>query len=215
MECKRKTFYQMILDDRTDSPVLNLSKVNDFRMGGFAAEFARSNSERSARENSLVSIGSHHRDNIVHQINDERRYHEEDDIVSDDDLEDDNKSSQNVHEALSDKDRANNNKGGNDDDDVDDVDEDEDEDNMSAALGPLAGFQNLIAAAAASGAAGNPAGGAGEAGSDPASAGQLSSVYGLIGNIQALLKMAVENAKKEERQLMSQKSKRHLYMISG
>ena len=31
---------------------------------------------------------------------------------------------------------------------------------------------------------------------------QLNSVYGLIGNIQALLKMAVENAKQEERQQM-------------
>ncbi len=34
---------------------------------------------------------------------------------------------------------------------------------------------------------------------------QLNSVYGLIGSIQALLKMAVENAKQEERQSMSQK----------
>eukprot|EP00096_Caligus_rogercresseyi_P015210 TRINITY_DN765_c0_g1_i1.p1 TRINITY_DN765_c0_g1~~TRINITY_DN765_c0_g1_i1.p1 ORF type:complete len:739 (+),score=283.40 TRINITY_DN765_c0_g1_i1:176-2392(+) len=43
--------------------------------------------------------------------------------------------------------------------------------------------------------------GGGEAGS-----GQLNSVYGLIGNIQALLKVAVENAKQEERHLLSQKS---------
>ena len=39
-------------------------------------------------------------------------------------------------------------------------------------------------------------------------AGQLNSVYGLIGNIQALLKMAVDNAKKEERNsILSQKCK--------
>jgi hypothetical protein len=78
---------------------------------------------------------------------------------------------------------------------------------MSAALGPLAGFQNLLAAAAASGGGQAGEGRPGEAGGDPAAANQLSSMYGLIGNIQALLKMAVENAKKEERQLMSQKSK--------
>jgi hypothetical protein len=49
----------------------------------------------------------------------------------------------------------------------------------------LAGLEGLAAAAAA-------ANGGGET--------HLSSVYGLIGNIQALLKMAVENAKQEERQ---------------
>ena len=79
---------------------------------------------------------------------------------------------------------------------------------MSAALGPLAGFQNLLAAAAANTGSGDHR--PGEPGADPA--GQLSSVYGLIGNIQALLKMAVENAKKEERQLMSQKSKNFIFI---
>lgn len=33
----------------------------------------------------------------------------------------------------------------------------------------------------------------------------LSSLYGIIGNIQTLLKVAVENAKQEERQILSQK----------
>ncbi len=43
-----------------------------------------------------------------------------------------------------------------------------------------------------------------QTGDDAANPGaqQLNSVYGLIGNIQALLKMAVENAKQEERQQM-------------
>lgn len=37
--------------------------------------------------------------------------------------------------------------------------------------------------------------------------GQLASVYSLITNIQALIKVAVENAKKEERSLISEKGK--------
>jgi hypothetical protein len=96
--------------------------------------------------------------------------------------------------------------------DVDDVDDDDDDDNAAAALGPLAGFQNLLAAAAASGGGSAGEGRPGEAGGDPAQANQLGSMYGLLGNIQTLLKMAVENAKKEERQLMSQKSKIHRHI---
>lgn len=183
--------------------MLNLSKVNDFRMsGGFGnPDFGRNDRHAvNSRDSSLV------RD--VRDV-DERRFNDDDDIVSDDDIDKSSGGHHGNNEASSDKDRANNNKGNDDTDvnDVDDVDDDDEEDNMSSALGPLAGFQNLLAAAAANG--GNPAadGRQGDAGGDPASAGQLSSVYGLIGNIQALLKMAVENAKKEERQLMSQKSK--------
>ena len=118
MSCKT-TYAISISDDRTDSPVLNLSKMNDFRMGGYAADFGhRAERSMSVRENSL-DIG---RDVDSHR-SDERRYNDDDDIVSDEDL-DDNKSvvGGNGHnEASSDKDRANNNKK--DDDDVDDVDD--------------------------------------------------------------------------------------------
>ena len=37
--------------------------------------------------------------------------------------------------------------------------------------------------------------------------GQLASVYSLITNIQAMIKVAVENAKKEERSLITEKGK--------
>lgn len=182
--------------------MLNLSKVNDFRMGGFgSSDFVRS----GIRD---TSVGR------VDPLNvEERRFNDDEDIISEDDM-DDSKSVDRHNEASSDKDkdRANNNKGNNNEDtdanDVDDVDDDvDDEENASAALGPLAGFQNLLAAAAAGGGSTAGEGRQGEPGGDPAQANQLGSMYGLLGNIQALLKMAVENAKKEERQLLSQKSK--------
>ena len=47
---------------------------------------------------------------------------------------------------------------------------------------------------------------AGAGGGDGGDAGQMNSVYGLIGNIQALLKMAVENAKQEERHAQAVKN---------
>ena len=68
----------------------------------------------------------------------------------------------------------------------------------AAAANPfnIPGFPANLAAMAA-GAAGGGEGG---------EAGQLNSVYGLIGNIQALLKMAVENAKQEERHAQAVKN---------
>ena len=41
--------------------------------------------------------------------------------------------------------------------------------------------------------------------------GQLASVYSLITNIQALIKVAVENAKKEERTQLAEKGKNFTY----
>ena len=95
---------------------------------------------------------------------------DDDDVLTDEDI-DPKRSSDGKKEEDNHEDKANNNNNA------------AGGNNPAALTAGLAGLEGLAAAAAA-------ANGGGE----------VNSVYGLIGNIQALLKVAVENAKAEERQ---------------
>ena len=143
----------LFLDDRGESPVLNLSKPTNYT------------SEQSGSEGGRFP---------------------EDDILSDEEnpASSDDKFLRNSLKGSSDtdsKDKANNNKN------ADSKESNNNSDSMtpngpnaatSLTSGLLAGFPNLLA----------------NSGTGDGKDNQLNNVYGLIGNIQALLKAAVENS---------------------